>query len=121
MPLLKSGTEFAAKWENVYSAQIEEGLRDPIKVYELFGRYFVEEGNKRVSVLKFCKAASVMAEVREIVLETKDTKAAEIYQAFKLSESDWNRCHSDVESQKLQQTGKGPQCRYRTPIYRSRN
>ncbi|MEY8381186.1 BMP family ABC transporter substrate-binding protein [Ileibacterium valens] len=82
MPLLKSGTEFAAKWENVYSAQIEEGLRDPIKVYELFGRYFVEEGNKRVSVLKFCKAASVMAEVREIVLETKDTKAAEIYQAF---------------------------------------
>lgn len=82
MPLLKSGTEFAAKWENVYSAQIEEGLRDPIKVYELFGRYFVEEGNKRVSVLKFCKAASVMAEVREIVLRQKIRKPPRFTRLF---------------------------------------
>ncbi len=82
MPLLKAGTEFSAKWENVYTAQMTEGLRDPIKVYELFGRYFVEEGNKRVSVLKFCQAASVTAEVKEIILETKDTREALIYDAF---------------------------------------
>ncbi len=82
MPLLKAGTEFAAKWENVYTAQVEEGLRDPIKVYELFGRYFVEEGNKRVSVLKFCNAVSVSAEVREIVIEPKDHAAASLYEAF---------------------------------------
>lgn len=78
MPLLEEGTEFSAKWENVYTAQVTEGLRDPIKVYELFGRYFVEEGNKRVSVLKFCKAGLVEAEVREVILNVdKDLNGAQ--------------------------------------------
>lgn len=82
MPLLEEGTEFASKWMNVYEAQVTEGLRDPIKAYELFGRYFVEEGNKRVSVLKFCEAASISAEVKEIVIEADDTEGGRLYKAF---------------------------------------
>lgn len=82
MPLLEAGSEFAAKWEAVLQAQSIEGLREPVQVYELFGRYFVEEGNKRVSVLKFCHAASFPAEVREIILDVRQGEMADLYSHY---------------------------------------
>lgn len=59
MPLLDDESEFAAKWQALYNAHLEEGIHDPIKCYEFMNRYYVLEGNKRVSVLKFCGAPSV--------------------------------------------------------------
>ena len=45
-------TEFANKWINLCAAQLKEGIREPIVVYEYLNYYYVQEGNKRVSVLK---------------------------------------------------------------------
>ena len=52
MPLLDEKTEFGLKWINLSEAQVSEGIRDPIIAYEYMNRYYVVEGNKRVSVLK---------------------------------------------------------------------
>lgn len=63
MPILESGTEFAYKWSHLADAQVAEGIRDPIKVYEFMNRYYVVEGNKRVSVLKYFGADNIAAVV----------------------------------------------------------
>ena len=53
MPLLESGSEFASKWISLCDAHLsEEGIRDPIQCFEFLGRFYVQEGNKRLSVLK---------------------------------------------------------------------
>ena len=38
MPILEADSEFAVKWSNLYDSQIEEGIREPIKVYEYMHR-----------------------------------------------------------------------------------
>lgn len=69
MPLLDDHSEFAAKWIALCGAHVEEGVRDAVRVYEYMNRYYVEEGNKRVSVLRFFNAVSVPAEVIRILPE----------------------------------------------------
>lgn len=63
MPILPPRSEFALKWAHLADAQVDEGIRDPIKAYEYMNRYYVVEGNKRVSVLKYYKAVSIPAVV----------------------------------------------------------
>ena len=79
MPLLPEDTEFAAKWKSLYDSHINEGIRDPIKVYEYLHRYYVEEGNKRVSVLKYCGAYSIAADVTRIMPEQNDSDEVKLY------------------------------------------
>ncbi|MGN0075813.1 MAG: BMP family ABC transporter substrate-binding protein [Parafannyhessea sp.] len=67
MPLLGPKTEFATKWSHLYDAQMEEGFRDPIKVYEYLHRFYVEEGNKRTSVLKYLGSPSIEADVTRVM------------------------------------------------------
>ena len=67
MPLLTSRTEFAQKWSNLCTAHINEGIRDPIKVYEYLNWFYVVEGNKRVSVLKYYDAYSIHGQVSRLV------------------------------------------------------
>lgn len=67
MPIMGIQTEFATKWMGLYQSHLQEGLRDPIKVYEYFNRFFVVEGNKRTSVLKFVEAISINAYVTRII------------------------------------------------------
>lgn len=67
MPLLKQRTEFATKWSNLCQAHIDEGIRDPIKVYEYLNWFYVVEGNKRVSVLKYFDAYSIQGKVSRLV------------------------------------------------------
>lgn len=67
MPLLTPKSEFALKWKNLCRAHINEGIRDPIKVYEYLNWYYVVEGNKRVSVLKFYDAYSIPGRVSRMV------------------------------------------------------
>ena len=87
MPLLAESTEFAAKWESLYRSHMLEGIREPIKVYEYLNRYYVEEGNKRVSVLKYCGAYSIPADVTRIMPERDNSEKIQIY----LEYLDFNR------------------------------
>lgn len=67
MPLLGEETEFAQKWEVLCDIHKNEGIRDPIKVYEYLGRFYVLEGNKRASVLKYHEAVSIVAKVTRLI------------------------------------------------------
>ncbi|WP_434006996.1 hypothetical protein, partial [Faecalibaculum rodentium] len=67
MPLLEPASEFAGKWTRLYEAQLEEGIREPILCVEYLGHFYVQEGNKRVSVLKYLKAPEIMAKVTRLI------------------------------------------------------
>ena len=82
MPLLGPQTEFAAKWMQLCTSLQEDGLRDSVKVYEFMNRFYVLEGNKRVSVLKFLDAYSVPCSVIRVMPKRTDTKESEIYFEF---------------------------------------
>ena len=82
MPMLEEGTEFSDKWKRLCEAHLTEGIRDPIKVYEYMNRYYVEEGNKRVSVLKYFDALTIAANVTRIMPEKSDAEDVELYYEF---------------------------------------
>ncbi|MCI8598978.1 MAG: BMP family ABC transporter substrate-binding protein [Lachnospiraceae bacterium] len=82
MPLLSEDTEFAAKWSSLYHAHLEEGIRDPIKACEFMNRFYVIEGNKRVSVLKYSGAVSITGHVTRILPAKNDSKEVRIYYEF---------------------------------------
>ena len=67
MPLLDEGSEFARKWMNLNDIHLKEGIRDPIKAYEFMNRFYVVEGNKRVSVLKFYGAVEISGIVTRVI------------------------------------------------------
>ncbi len=78
MPLLDPESEFGLKWTALFDSQVEEGIRDPILVYEYKHRFYVEEGNKRVSVLKYLEMPVIQADVRRFLPEKPD----KLYDAF---------------------------------------
>lgn len=82
MPLMGEDTEFAGKWRSLCQSHLEEGIRDPIKVYEYLHRYYVEEGNKRVSVLKFFGADSVYAQIIRVLPDRNGSREVEQYYEF---------------------------------------
>ena len=82
MPLLPLKTEFSGKWAALCSAHLAEGIREPVKVYEYFNRFYVAEGNKRVSVLKFFDAPTIPAHVIRILPERNGEARTELYYEF---------------------------------------
>ncbi len=66
-PLEDPQSEFAYKWMELCQAQLDVGIRDPIIVYEYLNYYYVMEGNKRVSVLKYFDAVKISAEVHRLI------------------------------------------------------
>ncbi|MDO5409772.1 MAG: BMP family ABC transporter substrate-binding protein [Lachnospiraceae bacterium] len=82
LPLLSEDSEFASKWSALSTAHLEEGIRDPIKVCEFLNRFYVVEGNKRVSVLKFFGAESIHAYVTRILPQRNDTRENKLYYEF---------------------------------------
>ncbi|WP_432630115.1 BMP family ABC transporter substrate-binding protein [Brotaphodocola sp.] len=82
MPLLGEKTEFGAKWAHLYDHQVEEGIHDPIVAYEFMNRYYVQEGNKRVSVLKYVHAYSISASVIRLIPRRTDDKDIRLYYEF---------------------------------------
>ena len=82
MPLLPAESEFAAKWCRLYDIHLEEGIRDPVTVYEFMNRFYVVEGNKRISVLKYCNAVTIPAYVTRIIPEPDDSDECKIYYEF---------------------------------------
>ena len=88
LPLLDERSEFAAKWSSLCKIHVDEGIRDPILCYEYMNRFYVEEGNKRVSVLKFFGAPTVYAKVIRVMPEQNGSREVELYNAF----LEFNRC-----------------------------
>ena len=82
MPILDWGTEFSAKWASLSDSQVNEGIRDDIKVYEYMNKFYVLEGNKRVSVLKYFKAVTVSAQVIRKIPKYSDDPDVKIYYEF---------------------------------------
>ncbi len=82
MPLMPLGSEFAGKWVRLYEYQTEEGNTDPIVVYEFINKFYVQEGNKRVSVYKYLDAPSIEAEVIRIIPKRTDNLENKIYYEF---------------------------------------
>ena len=83
MPLLGENTEFGVKWINLCEAHLSaEGIRDPIKCYEYMGQFYVQEGNKRASVLKSYDAPSIPAIVTRLVPEHSEDHSVQVYYEF---------------------------------------
>ena len=82
MPILEENTEFAVKWQHLSEAHVTEGIHDPIKAYEYMNRFYVLEGNKRVSVLKFFGADFIEGEVTRILPERDGSDRVELYYEF---------------------------------------
>ena len=82
MPILRDDSEFASKWSKLSTSQTEEGIRDPIKAYEYMNYFYVEEGNKRVSVMKFFGAVSIPGNVVRIMPNPTEEKENRIYYEF---------------------------------------
>ncbi len=66
-PLMKIDTEFASKWMSLYEIHYKEGISDPIVAYEYLNWFYVVEGNKRVSILKYLNAFSIRGEVKRLI------------------------------------------------------
>lgn len=82
MPILSERSEFALKWQALYESQLSEGIREAIKVYEYKNRFYVEEGNKRVSVLKYVGAAGILGDVTRIMPKRSDSKENRVYREY---------------------------------------
>ena len=83
MPLLPADSEFACKWMLLCDAHLDDaGISDPIRCYEYMGRFYVQEGNKRVSVLKSYGAPLIAARVTRLVPEYNDEPAVQMYYEF---------------------------------------
>ena len=82
MPILDENTEFASKWESLYDSHVTEGIRDPIKAYEYMNKFYVEEGNKRVSILKYFDVTSIPGNVTRILPQRTNEKENRIYFEF---------------------------------------
>lgn len=82
MPLLDYDTEFGSKWSALYDSVQEVGVNEPIIAYEYMQRFYVAEGNKRVSVSKYNGAVSILASVTRIVPKETDTVEYKIYSEF---------------------------------------
>lgn len=82
MPILWDNTEFASKWCSLSTSHVEEGIRDPIKAYEYMNKFYVEEGNKRVSVMKYFGAVSIPGYVTRIIPKPTEEKENKIYYEF---------------------------------------
>jgi len=82
MPLLEEGTEFASKWSDLYDSFLKEGIRDSIKVYEFMNNYYVQEGNKRVSVAIYGGMEFILADVYRIVPKPDESMEYRVYAEY---------------------------------------
>ena len=82
LPLAKPNSEFALKWTNLCLAHLEEGIRDAITCYEYLGNFYVEEGNKRVSVLRYFGAPRISGTVKRVLPQRSEEPRIKAYYEF---------------------------------------
>ena len=82
-PLLEAETEFALKWISLCTDHLgDEGIQNPIECFEYLGNFYVQEGNKRVSVLRHFGAARIPGNVKRILPAQEDTPRIKAYYEF---------------------------------------
>ena len=82
-PLLDNKSEFAVKWINLCNAHLSDvGITDPIMCYEYLGDFYVQEGNKRVSVLRYFGAPRIPGNVKRILPPMSDEPRIKAYYEF---------------------------------------
>ena len=83
MPLLNKDSEFAAKWKNVCKYHLSDsGISDPPIAYEYLGKFYISEGNKRVSVLKHYGAIYITCDVTRVLPVKDDSLTSKLYYEF---------------------------------------
>ena len=82
LPLLDPGSEFASKWSQLYDGVVEEGLRQPVSALEYYNRFYIVEGNKRVSVMRRLDAVFIEANVTRVLPEPEDSERYRVYREF---------------------------------------
>lgn len=83
MPLMDPDSEFGSKWIQLCSAHLsEQGITDPIRCFEYLGKFYVQEGNKRVSVLKSYEASSIPGNVIRVVPAWSEEPEIQLYYEF---------------------------------------
>ena len=82
-PLLQSESEFALKWITLCAAHLgPEGIREPITCFEYLGNFYVQEGNKRVSVLRHFGAPRIPGSVTRLLPPKSDDPRIVAYYEF---------------------------------------
>ena len=83
LPLLGENTEFAIKWKNLCAAHLsDQGIREPIECFEYLGNFYIQEGNKRFSVLRYFGAARIPGNVKRILPEKTEEPHIRAYYEF---------------------------------------
>lgn len=82
MPIAETNSEFASKWVALHDSAVAEGIREPIKAFEYLQHFYVQEGNKRVSVACYLDAPTIMADVTRVIPMAEDEQAWALYNAF---------------------------------------
>lgn len=83
LPLLGPDSEFAGKWMRLCTAHLsDEGIRDPIVCYEYLGKFYVQEGNKRVSVLRYFDAPRIPGNVMRLMPVRTEEPHIKVYYEF---------------------------------------
>ena len=82
-PLLDPKSEFANKWISLCEAHLgETGITDPIVCYEYLGNFYIQEGNKRVSVLRHFDAPRIPGTVKRIMPQPSEEPRIKAYYEF---------------------------------------
>ena len=83
LPLLSADSEFGFKWINLCLAHMSnEGIREPILCYEYLGNFYVQEGNKRVSVLRYFESPMIPGHVLRVMPAMSDDPKIQAYYEF---------------------------------------
>ena len=83
LPLLPADSEFGQKWISLCAAHLsDEGIHNPIECFEYLGNFYVQEGNKRVSVLRHFGALRISAKVTRILPPKSEIPRIKAYYEF---------------------------------------
>lgn len=83
LPVQNAESEFAMKWMALCQAHLSDaGIREPIECYEYLGDFYVQEGNKRVSVLKYFGAVRIPAKIKRLLPAKNDNPRVAAYYEF---------------------------------------
>ena len=82
MPLLDENTEFGVKWRMLCDSVAKMGVCQPIIAYEYLNRYYVLEGNKRVSVSRYLGAVFIEGEVKRIPARDDGSEEVLLYKEY---------------------------------------
>ncbi len=82
-PLLDQHSEFGTKWINLCAAHLgDTGITDPILCYEYLGNFYVQEGNKRVSVLRYFDSPRIPGNVKRVLPAQSEEPRIKAYYEF---------------------------------------